>query len=233
MAGGTRFHFITDGIHVALERARAAAGGRDVRLGGGVATIREYLRAGLVEEMHLAIAPVLLGAGEALFAGIDLLGLGFAVTEQVATPHALHVVLGKAAQAGGVSVPAPRSRPAGRLPGIAAGRTQQRLRATPAGGGSVSLRGCSARQQMEQRPKRAQWWALVLQGSNHSPFDSPWTIASRPPNAGGQEARCGGTPTRRTRYRFAPTNRFNSPASIPRRLTISANWSSPILPTLK
>ena len=98
MAGGTRFHFVTDGIHAALERARAAAGGRDVRLGGGVATIREYLRAGLVDEMHLAVAPVLLGAGEALFAGIDLPGLGFAVTEQVAMPHALHVVLGKAAQ---------------------------------------------------------------------------------------------------------------------------------------
>ena len=98
MAGGTRFHFVTEGIHAALERARAAAGGRDVRLGGGVATIREYLRAGLVDEMHLAVAPVLLGAGEALFAGIDLPGLDFAVTEQVATPHALHVVLGKAVQ---------------------------------------------------------------------------------------------------------------------------------------
>ena len=98
LAGGTRFHFVTEGIHAALERARAAAGGRDVRLGGGVATIREYLRAGLVDEMHLAVAPVLLGAGEALFAGIDLPGLGFAVTEQVAMPHALHVVLGKAAQ---------------------------------------------------------------------------------------------------------------------------------------
>ena len=67
-------------------------------LGGGVATIREYLRAGLVDEMHLAVAPVVLGAGEALFAGIDLPGLGFAVAEQVATPHALHVVLGKAAR---------------------------------------------------------------------------------------------------------------------------------------
>ena len=98
MAGGTRFHFVTEGIHAARARARAAAGGRDVRLGGGVATIRDYLRAGLVDEMHLAVAPVLVGAGEALFAGIDLPGLGFAVTEQVAMPHALHVVLGKAAQ---------------------------------------------------------------------------------------------------------------------------------------
>ena len=98
MAGGTRFHFVTEGIHAALERARSAAGGRDVRLGGGVATMRDYLRAGLVDEMHLAVAPVLLGAGEALFTGIDLPGLGFAVTEQVATPQALHVVLGKATQ---------------------------------------------------------------------------------------------------------------------------------------
>ena len=98
MAGGTRFHFVTDGIHAALERARSAAGGRDVRLGGGVATMRDYLRAGLVDEMHLAVAPVLLCAGEALFTGIDLPGLGFAVTEQVATPQAPHVVLGKAAQ---------------------------------------------------------------------------------------------------------------------------------------
>src|SRR5678816_1524874 len=72
MEGGTTFHFVTDGIHAALERARDAAAGRDVRLGGGVATIREYLRAGLVDEIHLAVAPVMLGAGEALLAGIDL-----------------------------------------------------------------------------------------------------------------------------------------------------------------
>ena len=68
MEGGTTFHFVTDGIHAALERARAAAGGKDVRVGGGVATVRQYLRAGLVDEIHLAIAPVLLGSGEALLA---------------------------------------------------------------------------------------------------------------------------------------------------------------------
>ena len=93
MAGGTVFHFVTDGIHAALERARQAAAGRDVRLGGGVATIRQYLRARLVDEMHLAISPVLLGAGEALLAGIDLLELGYQVSEHVATPAATHVVL--------------------------------------------------------------------------------------------------------------------------------------------
>ncbi len=72
MDGGTTFHFVTDGIHAALARAREAAQGRDVRLGGGVATIREYLQAGLVDEMHLAIVPKLLGNGEALLAGLDL-----------------------------------------------------------------------------------------------------------------------------------------------------------------
>jgi dihydrofolate reductase len=93
MEGGTTFHFVTDGIHAALARARDAAGGQDVRLGGGVATIREYLQAGLVDEMHLALAPVLLGSGEALLAGIDLPRLGFQRTRHVATPNALHVVL--------------------------------------------------------------------------------------------------------------------------------------------
>ena len=93
MEGGTTFHFVTDGIHAALEHARAAAQGRDVRLGGGVATIRQYLRAGLLDEMHLAIAPALLGVGEPLFAGIDLPSLGFECTEHVGTPNALHVVL--------------------------------------------------------------------------------------------------------------------------------------------
>jgi dihydrofolate reductase len=95
MAGGTTFHFVTDGIHAALQRAREAAGGLDVRLGGGVATIRQYLQAGLVDEMHLAISPVLLGRGESLLAGIDLLQLGFKCTEQVTSPAALHVVLRK------------------------------------------------------------------------------------------------------------------------------------------
>lgn len=71
MAGGTTFHFVTDGIEEALQRAKEVAGPRDVRLGGGVETIRQYLRAGLVDELHLAISPVLLGAGEHLFSGVD------------------------------------------------------------------------------------------------------------------------------------------------------------------
>jgi dihydrofolate reductase len=96
MKGGTTFHFVTDGIESAYAQARAAAGGKDVRLGGGVATIREYLRAGLVDELHLAIAPVLLGAGESLFAGLDLASLGFRCTEHVPTAAATHVVLRKA-----------------------------------------------------------------------------------------------------------------------------------------
>jgi dihydrofolate reductase len=93
MAGGTVFHFVTDGIHSALEQARAAAEGRDVRLGGGVATVRQYLQAGLVDHMHLAIAPVLLGAGEPLFAGIDLPALGYQCTEHAATADATHLVV--------------------------------------------------------------------------------------------------------------------------------------------
>src|SRR5436309_16054575 len=80
MEGGTTFHFVTDGIHAALERAKQAAQGKDVRLGGGVATIRQYLNAGLIDEMHLAIAPNLLGRGEALLAGIDLAALGYRCT---------------------------------------------------------------------------------------------------------------------------------------------------------
>ena len=95
MDGGTTFHFVTDGIHAALERASDAAKGKDVRLGGGVATIQQYLRAGLVDEMHLAISPVLLGSGEHLLAGIDLTKLGYRCTEHVPTPYATHVVLTK------------------------------------------------------------------------------------------------------------------------------------------
>jgi dihydrofolate reductase len=95
MDGGTTFHFVTDGIHAALERASDAAKGKDVRLGGGVATIQQYLRAGLVDEMHLAISPVLLGSGEHLLAGIDLTKLGYRCTEYVPTPNATHVVLTK------------------------------------------------------------------------------------------------------------------------------------------
>ncbi|KAB2965251.1 MAG: dihydrofolate reductase [Thermoanaerobaculia bacterium] len=95
MAGGTTFHFVTDGIHAALERARDAAGGKDVRLGGGVATIREFLTAGLVGELHLAISPVLLGRGEHLLGGLDLPALGYRCTEQVAGEMATHVILAK------------------------------------------------------------------------------------------------------------------------------------------
>jgi dihydrofolate reductase len=95
MKGGTIFHFVTDGIESAYAQARAAANGKDIRLGGGVATIREFLKAGLVDEMHLAISPILLGSGENLFAGLDLHALGFRCTEHVPTPHATHVVLAK------------------------------------------------------------------------------------------------------------------------------------------
>jgi dihydrofolate reductase len=97
MEGGTTFHFVTDGIHAALARAREAAQGRDIRVGGGVATIRQYLQAGLIDEMHLAMAPTLLGSGESLLAGIDLPALGYACTEHASTPAALHVVLTKRA----------------------------------------------------------------------------------------------------------------------------------------
>ncbi len=95
MNGGTTFHFVTEGIHAALQRAVDAAQGQDVRVGGGVATIQQYLRAGLIDEMHLAISPVLLGSGEHLLASIDLLKLGYQCTEHVPTPKATHVVLTK------------------------------------------------------------------------------------------------------------------------------------------
>ena len=93
MKGGTTFHFVTGGMHEALERAREAAGDGDVRVGGGVATVRQYLQAGLIDQMHLVVSPVALGSGEALLAGIDLHALGFRVTEHVGTDKALHVVL--------------------------------------------------------------------------------------------------------------------------------------------
>ncbi len=95
MDGGTTFHFVTDGIESALDRARHAAQGRDVRLGGGVETVRQYLRARLVDEMHLAIAPVLLGRGEHLLAGIDLPALGYRCMRHVATESVTHVVIGR------------------------------------------------------------------------------------------------------------------------------------------
>ncbi|CCV13195.1 dihydrofolate reductase family protein [Mesorhizobium sp. STM 4661] len=96
MEGGTTFHFVTDGIHSALEKAKAAADGKDVRLGGGVATIRQYLREKLIDNMHLAISPMLLGSGESLFAGIDMPRLGYRCSEQIATPNATHVIIERA-----------------------------------------------------------------------------------------------------------------------------------------
>jgi len=95
MDGGTTFHFVTDGIHAALERARESANGQDIRLGGGVATIRQYLQAGLIDELHIAISPILLGSGEHLFANLDTLALGYRCTEYVATAGAMHCVLTK------------------------------------------------------------------------------------------------------------------------------------------
>lgn len=95
MDGGTTFHFVCDGIHAALAMAKEAAGGLDVRLGGGVATIRQYLRAGLIDEMHLGVSPVVMGSGENLFDGIDVARLGFRRTDHASSPNALHVVLTK------------------------------------------------------------------------------------------------------------------------------------------
>ena len=95
MKGGTEFRFITDGIHSALEQAKAAAGGRDVRLGGGVATVRQYLQAGLIDDLHLAMGPVLLGRGEPLLQGLDLDALGYACEKAVAGERATHVLLRK------------------------------------------------------------------------------------------------------------------------------------------
>jgi dihydrofolate reductase len=93
MKGGTIFHFVTGGIRAALERAVTAGGGQDVRVGGGVSTIRQYLQAGLVDEMHLAIAPVLLGSGEPLMPGLDLPALGYTCTQHVASEKATHVIV--------------------------------------------------------------------------------------------------------------------------------------------
>lgn len=93
MQGATVFHFVTDGIEAALERARAAANGKDVRIGGGVATIRQYLQARLIDEMHVAISPILLGRGEPLFEGLDLAALGYEVQEHVSTEAAMHLIV--------------------------------------------------------------------------------------------------------------------------------------------
>ncbi len=95
MKGGTEFHFVTDGIESALAQAKAAAGDRDVRIGGGAATIRQYLAAKLIDDMHLAVRPVLLGEGERLFQNLDLRALGYEVAEHVAGERALHVFIRK------------------------------------------------------------------------------------------------------------------------------------------
>jgi dihydrofolate reductase len=93
MEGGTTFHFVTGGIHEALERAREAAKDKDVRIGGGANTIQQYLRAGLIDELHIAISPILLGSGERLFEGINLRALGYACTRHERSPLATHVIL--------------------------------------------------------------------------------------------------------------------------------------------
>lgn len=95
MEGATTFHFVTGGIHEALERAKQAAGGKDIRVGGGVSTVRQYLLAGLIDELHIAISPVLLGSGESLLGGIDLVALGYRCVEHVPSEHATHLVLKK------------------------------------------------------------------------------------------------------------------------------------------
>jgi dihydrofolate reductase len=95
MEGGTTFHFVTEGPVVALERAREAAKDKDVRLGGGVNVIQQFLRERLIDDMHVAISPVLLGAGERLFDGVNLPALGYACTKHVASPRATHMVLSR------------------------------------------------------------------------------------------------------------------------------------------
>jgi len=95
MAGGTVFHFVTDGIHSALRQAKDAAGAADVRIGGGAATIRQFLRAGLIDDLHLAVRPILMGAGESLWQGLDMRALGYECVESVAGERATHVILRK------------------------------------------------------------------------------------------------------------------------------------------
>ncbi len=95
MKGGTTFHFVTGGTDEALQRAKEAANGKDVRIGGGVSTIRQYLAAGAIDEMHLAFSPVILGKGEALLHGFDLPALGFSVTGRVVTDQATHLILAR------------------------------------------------------------------------------------------------------------------------------------------
>jgi len=95
MLGGTTFHFVTDGIESALQQARAAAGAKDIKIGGGVETVKQYVQAGYVDEIHLALAPVVLGQGESLFSGLDLRALEYRTVEHVPTDRATHIVLAK------------------------------------------------------------------------------------------------------------------------------------------
>jgi dihydrofolate reductase len=95
MKGGTTFYFVREGIEEAAKRAAAAAGGKDVRVGGGVSTIQQYLRAGVIDEMHLVVSPVLLGAGEKFFGNLDLVKLGFRATRHVMSERVMHVVVEK------------------------------------------------------------------------------------------------------------------------------------------
>jgi dihydrofolate reductase len=95
MLGDTTFHFVTEGVEAALARAREVARGKDIKIGGGVATVRQFVRAGHVDEIHLAVAPVVLGQGEALFTGIDFRTLGYRTVEHVATKRATHIVLAR------------------------------------------------------------------------------------------------------------------------------------------
>jgi dihydrofolate reductase len=97
MKGGTTFHFVTGGAEEALARAKEVAGGKDIRVGGGVATVREYLRTRRIDELHLAVSPVFLGRGENLFEGIDLRTLGYALVDRVATPNATHLTVARQA----------------------------------------------------------------------------------------------------------------------------------------
>jgi dihydrofolate reductase len=95
MQGGTTFHFVTDGIHAALARAKEAADGKDVRLGGGVSTMRQYLRAGLVDDMHFVISPALIGSGERLFQDLNLIELGYELKDHTPSASATHIKVGK------------------------------------------------------------------------------------------------------------------------------------------
>jgi dihydrofolate reductase len=95
MLGGTTFHFVSDGIEAALQKARDTAGAKDIKIGGGVETVKQYVQAGHVDEIHLAMAPVAIGQGESLFSGLDLRALGYRTVEHVATERATHIVLAK------------------------------------------------------------------------------------------------------------------------------------------